>query len=51
LCFFSTGRKIIITNAFAKKSDKLPPAEKDRALRAKADFEARVKKEMYYETS
>ena len=50
LCFFATGRKIIITSAFVKKSDKLPPGEKDRALRAKADFEARVKKGIYYET-
>lgn len=51
LCFFTTGRKIIITNAFVKKSDKLPPGEKDRALRAKADFEARVTKGTYYETT
>jgi len=50
LCFFTTGRKIIITNAFVKKSDKLPPGEKDRALRAKADFETRVRKGTYYET-
>jgi phage-related protein len=50
LCFFTTGRKIIITNAFVKKSAKLPPGEKDRALRAKADFEARVSSGTYYET-
>ncbi len=50
LCFFATGRKIIITNAFVKKSNKLPSAEKGRALRAKADFEARVRKGNYYET-
>ena len=50
LCFFTTGRKIIITNAFVKKSDKLPSGEKDRALRAKADFETRVRKGTYYET-
>lgn len=49
LCFFTTGRKIIITNAFVKKSNKLPPGEKDRALRAKADYEARVRKGTYYE--
>jgi hypothetical protein len=51
LCFFTTGRKIIITNAFVKKSDKLPPGEKDRALRAKADFELRVKRGTYYESN
>ena len=50
LCFFTTGRKIIIASAFVKKSDKLPPGEKDRALRAKADYEARVRKGTYYET-
>jgi len=49
LCFFFTGRKVVITNAFHKKSDKLPPGEKDRALRAKKDFEDRVKKGTYYE--
>ena len=49
LCFFTAGRKIIITNAFVKKSDKLPPGEKERALRAKSDFEARIKKGTYYE--
>jgi hypothetical protein len=46
LCFFTAGGKIIITNAFVKKSDKLPATEKQRALRAKADFEARVEKEL-----
>jgi len=50
LCFFTTGRRIIITNAFVKKSDRLPSGEKDRALRAKADFETRVRKGTYYET-
>ena len=50
LCFFTTGRKIVVTNAFVKKSAKLPPGEKDRALRAKADFEARVRNGTYYET-
>jgi phage-related protein len=50
LCFFTAGRRIIITNAFVKKSDRLPSGEKDRALRAKADFETRVRKGTYYET-
>ena len=49
LCFFFTGRKIIVTHAFHKKSRKLPHGEKDRALRAKRDFEERVKKGTYYE--
>lgn len=50
LCFFTTGRKIVITNAFVKKGNKLPPREKKRALRAKADFETRVRTKTYYET-
>ena len=49
LCFFFTGRKIIVTNGFEKKSRKLPPGEKEWALRAKADFEMRVKNGAYYE--
>jgi phage-related protein len=44
LCFFFVGRRIIITNAFEKKSQKLPPGEKERALKAKADFESRIKR-------
>ena len=49
LCFFVTGKKIIITNAFEKKSQKLSQGEKDRALKAKSDFEARNKRGTYYE--
>jgi len=48
LAFFFTGGKVIITNAFAKKSDKLPPGEKDRALRCMQDYEQRVKAGSYY---
>ena len=50
LCFFFTGRKVIITNAFHKKSQKLPRHEKERALRAKDNYEQRVKNGQYYET-
>jgi len=50
LCFFTAGRKIIVTNAFVKKSAKLPSGERDRALAAKTDFEVRVRKGTYYET-
>ncbi len=49
LCFFHTGKKIIVTNAFSKKTDKLPKNEKDLALRSKDDFEKRVKDGKYYE--
>jgi phage-related protein len=48
LCFFFVGNKIIVTNAFRKKQDKLPRNEKDRAERNKKDYEIRVKKGEYY---
>ncbi len=49
LSFFYAGNKIIITNAFVKKQDKLPPQEKEKALRCKKDYEIRVKKGVYYD--
>ena len=49
LCFFISGKKIIITNAFMKKQQKLPQSEKDRALEKKLDYEKRNKKGTYYE--
>jgi phage-related protein len=49
LCFFFKGKKIIITNAFAKKTQKLPLAEKDQALKAYQEYEKRVKEGDYYE--
>lgn len=49
LCFFFVGKKIIVTNGFEKKSQKLPRGQKDWALRAKADFEVRNNKGTYYE--
>jgi hypothetical protein len=48
LAFFFEGGKVIITNAFTKKSDKLPPGEKARALKCKKDYEQRVKAGTYY---
>lgn len=49
LCFFFIGSKIIVTNGFEKKSQKLPPEEKDRALRHQSDYIVRVNKGIYYE--
>jgi phage-related protein len=49
LCFFFTDGKIVVTNAFHKKTDKLPRNEKDRALKIKDDYEIRVKRGDYYE--
>ncbi len=49
LCFFVVGRKIILTNAFEKRQDKLPKSEKEKALKIKADYQMRVSQEAYYE--
>jgi phage-related protein len=48
LCFFFAGGKIIITNAYEKKSQKMPPREKERASKFKADYTKRVKGGTYY---
>ncbi|OGV29190.1 MAG: hypothetical protein A3E88_01870 [Legionellales bacterium RIFCSPHIGHO2_12_FULL_35_11] len=49
LCFFFTGKKIIVTNAFHKKTDKLPAKEKNRALKIKENYESRISSGDYYE--
>lgn len=49
LSFFVEGKKIIVTNAFWKKQDKLPPGEKDRALNCMKSYRERVKEGTYYE--
>ncbi len=49
LCFFFRGKKIIVTNAFTKKTQKLPPGEKELALKAYQSYEKRVKEGTYYE--
>ena len=38
LSFFTHGRKIIVTNGFTKKSDKIPENEKKLALRLREDY-------------
>jgi phage-related protein len=48
LCFFFNGSKVIITNAYEKKTAKMPPKEKQRALRAKMDYTKRCKDGNYY---
>jgi len=49
LSFFHSGKKIIVTNAFVKKSDKLPKKEKDKSLARKLDYEQRTNGGSYYE--
>lgn len=48
LSFFYTGKKIIITNGYLKKSQKLPKREKDKALKIMKLYDERVKKGEYY---
>lgn len=49
LCFFFDGSKLIITNAYEKKTAKMPQKEKQRALKAKADYTKRFKDGNYYD--
>lgn len=49
LCFFFSGKKIIITNAYVKKTPKLPKSEKAIALKAFKSYGNRVKEGNYYE--
>ena len=49
LCFFFEGSKIIITNAFMKKQQKLPDNEKEKAVRCRKDYINRNRKGAYYE--
>lgn len=49
LCFFYREGKIIITNGFFKKQQKLPLKEKERALKYRQDYEQRVDRGTYYE--
>jgi hypothetical protein len=43
------GKKVIITNAFWKKQDKLPQGEKDRAVNSMNLYRQRIKEGTYYE--
>lgn len=48
LSFFIEGGKIIVTNAFRKKSDKLPKNEKTKAMDYRIDYLSRTERETYY---
>jgi len=49
LCFFYQGAKIIITNAYEKKTNKMPAREKERALKTKEDYIKRCNGGSYYD--
>ena len=48
-CFFFEGSKVIVTNAYEKKASKMPPREKQKALKAKENYKKRCKLGTYYE--
>ena len=41
--------KTIITNAYKKQSQKMPPREKERALKLKEDYTKRCNEGSYYD--
>ena len=49
LCFFYDGKKIIVTNAFRKKQQKLPANEKERALKIHDKYISRTQAGEYYD--
>jgi hypothetical protein len=49
LSFFTSNNKIIVTEGFIKKDNKLPRNIKDRSLRIKKEYFERVKEGSYYE--
>ena len=49
LSFFYVGKKIVVTNAFRKKSQKLPEKEKNLALQRMNSYDARVGSGDYYD--
>ena len=48
LCFFYIGKKRIITNAFEKKTNKLPLQENQKSLQYKQNYERRIANGEYY---
>ena len=49
LCFFFDGSKIILTNAYEKKSQKMPQREKNKALNARKIYKRRCSEGTYDE--
>ena len=49
LCFFNEGKKLIVTNGFRKKQQKLPLKEKENALNKRTDYINRIRAGEYYD--
>lgn len=48
LCFFYKDGKVIVTNAFRKKQQKIPKGEKDKAVKARDSYLKRTEAGNYY---
>ncbi len=48
-CFFFEGAKVIITNAFEKKMERMPRREKEKAIKAREDYKKRCNVGDYYD--
>ncbi len=48
-CFFFAGLRVVVTNAYEKKSDKLSREDKRKAISARIDFIKRFNEGNYYE--
>ena len=49
LSFFTADKKIIVTEGFLKKSNKLPENIKNRTINIRTDYLNRIKEGSYYE--
>ena len=49
LSFFWTGKKVVVTNGFRKKSKKLPKKEKELALKRMKAYSSKVEEGNYYD--
>jgi len=49
LSFFYTGKKVVVTNAFRKKTQKLPEKEKYLALQRMNSYDSRMNSGDYYD--
>ena len=49
--FFYEGKRIIVTNAYRKKGQKVDQRELTKAIKFKMDYEFRVKGGVYYENN
>ena len=49
LSFFYTGKKVVVTNAFRKKKQKLPEKEKYLALQRMNSYDSRLNSGDYYD--